>query len=54
MEKQGTLFFGSKEEKQKIIKDILKQSQENGVDVKNVTVSKDISCWEIPRERCDN
>jgi len=31
MEKQGTLFFGSKEEKQKIIKDILKQSQENGV-----------------------
>ena len=40
--KQGNLFFGSKEEKQKIIKDILKQSQDNGVDVKNVTVSKDI------------
>jgi hypothetical protein len=42
MEKQGALFFGSKEEKQVIIKNILKQSQENGVDVKNVTVSKDI------------
>ena len=42
MGKQGTLFFGSKEEKQVIIKNILKQSQENGVDVKNVTVSKDI------------
>ena len=36
------LFFGSKEDKQAIVKDILKQAQDNGVDVKNVTVSKDI------------
>ena len=42
VKKQGNLFFGSKEDKQNIIKDILKQSQDNGVDVKNVTVSKDI------------
>jgi hypothetical protein len=40
--KQGNLFFGSKEEKQAIVKDILKQAQDNGVDVKNVTVSKNI------------
>jgi hypothetical protein len=42
VKKQGNLFFGSKEDKQAIVKDILKQAQENGVDVKNVTVSKDI------------
>lgn len=42
VKKQGNLFFGSKEDKQAIVKDILKQAQENGVDVKNVTVSKNI------------
>ena len=42
VKKQGNLFFGSKEDKQEIVKDILKQAQDNGVDVKNVTVSKDI------------
>lgn len=42
IEKQGDIFFDSKEEKQTIIKDFLKQAQDNGVDVSNVTVSKDI------------
>ncbi|NQV77658.1 MAG: hypothetical protein HQ490_04810 [Lutibacter sp.] len=40
--KQGKLFFGSKEDKQEIVKGFLKQSQENGVDVDNITVSKNI------------
>jgi hypothetical protein len=35
-------MFGSKEAKQKVIKDWLKIGQDNGIDVKNVTVSKDI------------
>ena len=42
VKKQGNLLFGSKENKKEIIKDFLKQAQENGVDVKNVAVSKDI------------
>ncbi len=42
VKKQGKLFFGSKEDKQEIVKGFLKQSQENGVDVDNVTVSKNI------------
>ncbi len=40
--KQSDLFFGSKEEKHAIIKDYLKQAQSNGVDVKNIAVSKNI------------
>jgi len=40
--KQSDLFFGSKEEKQAIIKDYLKQAQSNGIDTKNVVVSKNI------------
>ncbi len=40
--KQSDLFFGSKEEKHAIIKDYLKQAQNNGVDTKNVVVSKSI------------
>ncbi|MEA0971690.1 hypothetical protein Megvenef_01674 [Candidatus Megaera venefica] len=42
VKKQSDLFFGSKEEKHAIIKDYLKHAQNNGVDIKNVTVSKDI------------
>ena len=40
--KQSDLLFGSKEEKHAIIKDYLKHAQNNGVDIKNITVSKDI------------
>ena len=40
--KQGNLFFGSKEDKQEIVKGFLKQAQDNAVDIHNVTVSKDI------------
>ena len=40
--KQGTFVFSSKEEKKAIIKDFLKTSQENGIDTKNVAVSKDL------------
>ena len=42
VKKQGNLFFGSKEDKQNIIKDWFKIGQDNGIDVNNVTVSKDI------------
>ncbi len=42
LQKQLALGFGSKEAKQNIIKDWLKVGQDNGMDVKNVTVSKDI------------
>jgi len=40
--KQSDLVFGSKEEKQIIIKEYLKHAQKNGVDIQNVAVSKDI------------
>ncbi|WPY01555.1 Leucine Rich repeats domain-containing protein (plasmid) [Candidatus Trichorickettsia mobilis] len=40
--KQSDLAFGSKEEKQTIIKEYLKHAQKNGVDIQNVAVSKDI------------
>jgi len=40
--KQGTFVFSSTEEKKAIIKDFLKTSQENGLDTKNVAVSKDL------------
>ena len=43
LQKQLALGFGSKEAKQNVIKDWLKVGQDNGIDVKNVTVSKDIS-----------
>ena len=42
LKKQGTLAVGIKEAKQNIIKDWLKIGQDNGIDVKNVTVSNDI------------
>jgi Leucine Rich repeat len=42
LQKQLALGFGSKEAKQNVIKDWLKVGQDNGIDVKNVTVSKDI------------
>jgi len=42
MKKQGSLAFGSKEEKQSIIKNWLQSAQNNGVDTQNVTVNKDI------------
>ena len=42
LKKQGTLAVGTKEAKQNVIKDWLKIGQDNGIDVKNVTVSKDI------------
>ena len=35
-------MFGTKESRQIVIKDWLKVGQDNGIDVKNVTVSKDI------------
>ena len=40
--KQSDLFYGSKEEKQMVIKEYLKQAQSNGVDIQNVVVSKGI------------
>lgn len=40
--KQSDLFFGSKEEKQIVIKKYLQEAQSNGVDTKNVAVSKSI------------
>ncbi len=40
--KQSDLFFGSKEEKQSILKKCLQYAQSNGVDVKNVAVSETI------------
>jgi len=40
--KQSDLFFGSKEEKQTVIKKYLQEAQSNGVDTKNVAVSKSI------------
>ena len=40
--KQGTLAFGSKEAKQGIVQDWVNIAQSNGVDTKNVAVSKDI------------
>jgi hypothetical protein len=42
LQKQGALMFGTKEARQIVIKDWLKVGQDNGIDVKNVTVSKDI------------
>ena len=38
-----TVLSGSKEDKQKLIKETLQMAQDNGVDVKNVAVSKGIS-----------
>jgi hypothetical protein len=38
-------FSGSKEEKQKLVKETLQTAQDNGVDVKNVAVSKGL--WEF-------
>ena len=40
--KQGTLVFGSKEAKQGIVQDWVNIAQSNGIDTKNVVVSKDI------------
>ncbi len=40
--KQNDLFFGSKEQKQTVIKTYLAEAQSRGVDVKNVVVSKGI------------
>ena len=42
LQKHGTLAFGTKEARQIVIKDWLKGGQDNSIDVKNVTVSKDI------------
>lgn len=50
LQKQGTLIAGSKEAKQAVVKSILKQSQDNGVDVKNVTISKDIWAFKVTTE----
>lgn len=40
--KQSDLVFGSKEEKQNVIKSHLKQAQSNGIDIQSVAVSKGI------------
>ena len=42
VKKQSDLFFGSKEEKHAVIKGYLQHAQSDGVDIKNVVVSKDI------------
>ena len=42
VKKQKTLFYSSKEEKQIVIKDYLKQVESKGVNTQNIAVSKDI------------